>query len=249
MGKVTALIEREGKNRVARLDRGEINRHVRRAAAVRLDVCVIGAKQLACTLAGELLGGIHRKAARVPALARISFGVLVHEHASGSKTHCAGRGVFGSDEIDLGIFLLNLSLNRCPNLGILLCEEREIGKTLRALNLGAASDMAHSLIDFRCDKRSQHIVSGLGIGIIRADAEDVRTVVPAGHFGFLHRVAQSCANALETVRRHRHSHARTADENAKIGIALHHSHRHVVSVVGIVAGLGIEATVILAILE
>ena len=86
MGEVTSLVKRERKDRVSGLDRGEIHRHVRRAAAVRLYIRVVGPEQLACTLAGKLLCCVNRQATRIPALARISLGIFVHQHAACGKT-------------------------------------------------------------------------------------------------------------------------------------------------------------------
>ena len=246
---VSALIERQRKDRVAGFDRGEIHRHVRRAAAVGLHVRMLRAKERACALARQLLRRIHRQTARIPALARIALGVLVHQHAAGGETHGARRGVFGRDQVDLGILLHHLRLDGRPHLGILAGEKREVGKTLRALKLRTADDMARRLVHGRGEEGRKHVARRLLVGRVRADAKDVRAIVAAGGLGLLDGMAQRRAHILETVRGHGHAETRTADEHAEINIPLRDGERHVIRVIRVVAGLRIEASLVFAALE
>ena len=110
-------------------------------------------------------------------------------------------------------------------------------------------DKTPIVVDGGGDERGEHVVSRLVVRLVRTDAEDVRAVVPAGNLGFGDRVAESRADALEAVRGHGHADAGAAHEHAEFGIALGDGHGHVIGVIGIIAGLGVEATVILAILE
>ena len=109
--------------------------------------------------------------------------------------------------------------------------------------------MTGSFIDRRRDKCVQHVVGGLLIRLVCTDAEDVGTVVPASDLGLADGTAERRADALEAVCRHRHSHTSTADQNAKIDIALCDGHGDVSSIVRIIASFRIKATAVTAILE
>ena len=77
---MSAVRQTHPQNRVAVLNRREIDRHVRLRTAVRLDVCMIGAKQFFRAIDSGLLDDIAPFAAAIVALAGIAFGVLVREH-------------------------------------------------------------------------------------------------------------------------------------------------------------------------
>ena len=82
MRQVTAVRQIHGHNRVARIQRGEINRHIRRRTGVRLNIGVLGTKQRASAVDGELFGFVHHFATAVVTPARITFGVLVGQNAA-----------------------------------------------------------------------------------------------------------------------------------------------------------------------
>ena len=67
---MAAVAQVHGEHLVAGLEEGEIDRHVRAAAGVRLDVGVLGAEQLLGAVNGQLLDGVHVLAAAVPAFLR-----------------------------------------------------------------------------------------------------------------------------------------------------------------------------------
>ena len=79
MGEVAAVGEVHRQDAVARLEHGEIDRHVRLAAGVGLDVDVVAAEELPGPVDGELLDDIHVLATAVPASAGITLGIFVGE--------------------------------------------------------------------------------------------------------------------------------------------------------------------------
>ncbi len=78
---VSAVRKIHGKNLITRLDRCEIDGRVRLAAGVRLDVRMIGAEKDLRTIDCQLLDGIDDFATTIPAFARITFGILIGQHA------------------------------------------------------------------------------------------------------------------------------------------------------------------------
>ena len=91
---------------VARLEKGEINRHVRAAAGMGLDIGMLRAEQLAGAVDGQLLDRIHVLAAAVPALLGIALGVFVGEHGALRFHHRRAGEVFAGNQFD--VFLLAL---------------------------------------------------------------------------------------------------------------------------------------------
>ena len=79
---------------------------------MRLDVGVIGTEELFGALDRERLHGIHRETAAVPPLSGITLGVLVGQDAAGRGADGAGHVVFGGDQVDRGILLLDLPDDR-----------------------------------------------------------------------------------------------------------------------------------------
>ena len=238
VGEVTTLVERKRENRVTGLDRGEVDRHVRGAAAVWLHVRMVRAEQLAGALTGELLGGVDRQTARVPALPRIAFGILVHQHGPGGEADGAARGVLGRDEVDLGILLDDLRLDGGVDFGIGLGETTEVAQALRTLELGTAARVAAGVVDLRRGERLEDLEGGRRLRAVLAEAEHVRAVVGAGQRGVLLVAAERGAHTLELVGGHRHAHAGRAHEHAEIGLAEGDRLGDGVGVVGIVTGVG-----------
>ena len=101
MGEMTAVGEVHRKNLVAGFNCGEINRHVRLGATVRLNVHMLCAKQSLCTINGELLGHIDILATTVPAFSRITLRVLVCKDAALGFHDRAAREIFRGDQLDV----------------------------------------------------------------------------------------------------------------------------------------------------
>src|SRR6266542_6364039 len=77
VGEMTAMGEVHRENFVARLNGCEIDRHIRLRAAVRLHVHMLRAEQSLSAIDGQLLCHIHILASAIPALSRVTFGILV----------------------------------------------------------------------------------------------------------------------------------------------------------------------------
>src|SRR6266699_4513568 len=86
---MAAVSKIHGENLVAGFQHREINGHVRLCAAVWLHVDVLAAEQTFGAIDRQLLSGIDIFAPAVPALPRITFGVLVRENASLCLHDCA----------------------------------------------------------------------------------------------------------------------------------------------------------------
>ena len=233
---MTALIERHRHDRVAGLDGGEINRHVRRAAAVRLDVGVLGAEKFARAPAGEFLRRVDGKAARIPALARIPFRILVHQHAAGGFAAGARGGVLGGDEIDFGILLNGLRVNRRVNFRIVLHQARGVAQTPGALEFPTAARVTLVLVDRSGDECLGDLRRIFGRDDVGAETENVGAVVLTGKRGRIGGVADRRAHVLEAIGAHRHSDAAAADQNTEIGFARGDVLGHGDGIIGIVAG-------------
>ena len=184
-----------------------------------LDVRVLGAEKLARALSRKFLRRVDGKAARVPALARVALGVLVHEDRPRRLTARARRRVFRRDKVDLGILLLRLRLDRGKHLGVFAHETGAVGKTLGALELPAAARMALARVDWRRDEGLRYLDSVRRRDDIRTEAENVRTVVLTRNGGGVGCRADGGTDILEPVRSHRHAYACAADKYAEVGLA------------------------------
>ena len=120
---VSAVGQVEAQHRVARLERGEIDRRVRLRAAVRLHVGELGAEQLLRPVDGQLLDDVDELAAAVVALARIAFGVLVREHAAGRLHHGRARVVLAGDHLQAVVLALDFVGDRGPDVRIVFFNE------------------------------------------------------------------------------------------------------------------------------
>ena len=121
---VAAVVEAERQDRVARLQRRHVDRHVRLRARVRLDVRVLGAEQLLRAVDGELLDLVDHLAAAVIALPRVALGVLVRRHRADRLEHGRPREVLGRDQLDLAALPLELLAEQRGDVGIDLVEPR-----------------------------------------------------------------------------------------------------------------------------
>ena len=117
---VSAVGQVEPEHRVARLERGEIDRRVGLRAGVRLHVGVLGAEELLGPIDGQLLDDVDELAAAVVALAGIALGILVREHAAGGLHHRRAGVVFAGDHLEAVLLALHLVGNRPPHRRIVL---------------------------------------------------------------------------------------------------------------------------------
>ena len=109
---MTAVREVHAQHRVARLQQGEVHRHVRLRAGMRLDVGVFGPEQVLGAGDRERLGDVDELASTVVPFARIPFGVLVRHHRSGCFENGLAHEVLRRDELEAGVLPMTLVRNR-----------------------------------------------------------------------------------------------------------------------------------------
>ena len=119
---VAAVRELEREDRVARLQRGHVDGHVRLGARVRLDVRVLGSEQRLRAVDRRLLDLVDDVAAAVVALARVALGVLVRRHRADGFEDARPREVLGRDQLDLAALALELLAEELRDLGVDLGE-------------------------------------------------------------------------------------------------------------------------------
>jgi hypothetical protein len=119
---VSAVSERHAENHIARLQHRVVDRLVRLRAGVRLDIRVVGVKQLLRALDRELLGNVDVFAPPVVPLAGVAFGVLVRQHRALRREHRRARVVLGGDQLDVVLLAEDLAAHRLPQLRIGLRE-------------------------------------------------------------------------------------------------------------------------------
>ncbi len=118
VGQVAAVGQLERENRVARLQDGEVDGHVRLRTRVRLHVRVLGAEERLRAVDRELLDLVDDLAAAVVATTGIPLGVLVRRDAADRLEHRRPREVLGRDQLDLPALALELLLEERRDLGI-----------------------------------------------------------------------------------------------------------------------------------
>ncbi len=118
MRQVTAVRERHAEHRVARLQHGHEDGHVRLRAGVRLDVGVVGAEEPLRPLDREPLGLVDVLAAAVVAPAGIALGVLVGEDRPRRFADRAAGVVLRGDEFEVLALAPLLAGDRRGDLGV-----------------------------------------------------------------------------------------------------------------------------------
>ena len=111
--------ERHAEHRIARLQHGHEDRHVRLRAGVRLHVGVVGAEDALRTVDRETLGDVDELAAAVVAPAGIAFGVLVGEHRTRRFAHRAAGVVLRGDQFEVLALTPLLARDGGGDLGVL----------------------------------------------------------------------------------------------------------------------------------
>src|SRR5260370_6823149 len=79
---------------------------------LRLPVRMLRAKKFLGAIASEVFDDVGELAAAVIALARITFRILVGEHAAGGFEHGFGSEVLAGDQLEPAVLPLHLMLNR-----------------------------------------------------------------------------------------------------------------------------------------
>ena len=112
------MVEPHGEDRVAGLERAEVDGHVRLRAGVRLHVRVLGFEEGLRPVDGELLDLVDHLAAAVVAAAGVALGVLVRRHASDGLEHGRPGEVLGGDQLDRAALALELASDQLDEVGV-----------------------------------------------------------------------------------------------------------------------------------
>jgi hypothetical protein len=99
---VASVGQVHAQHRIARLQRGHVDRDVGLCAGVRLYVDVLGAEQLLGAVDGQLFGAVYEFAPAVVAPARVAFGVFVREDRPHRFEHGFRDEIFRSDQLEPG---------------------------------------------------------------------------------------------------------------------------------------------------
>jgi hypothetical protein len=102
VGEMTAVIETQTEDRVARLEKGLVDTHVCDGASMGLHVGVIGSEKFATATARQVLDVVDDHVAAVVALTGVALGVLVGEHRTGGGHNRRRREVLARDQLDPG---------------------------------------------------------------------------------------------------------------------------------------------------
>ena len=91
---------------VARLEQGEIDRHIGATAGVRLDIGVFGAEKFLRPIDRQLFNHVDVFTTPVPALSRIAFGILIRQHRALGFHHGGAGEIFAGNEFDVLLLAL-----------------------------------------------------------------------------------------------------------------------------------------------
>ena len=122
VGEVSAGVEVQPHECIARLQQGKENRLVHLAAGIGLDVGAIGAKKGFQAVNGDLLDNIHMLAATVIPFPRIPLGVFIRQLGPLRLHDGFADVVFRSDQFDMVLLTTILIFNRLPEFGINFCQ-------------------------------------------------------------------------------------------------------------------------------
>ncbi len=121
---MAAVVEAQRENRVAGLQNGHVDGHVRRRPRVGLHVRVLGAEELLRAIDRKLFDLIDDLAPAVVALAGIPLRVLVGRHGAHGLEHGGPGEVLGGDQLDLAALALELLGEEAGDVGIDVVEAR-----------------------------------------------------------------------------------------------------------------------------
>src|SRR5437867_5200120 len=124
MSQVSAVRQAHPKQRVPRLQDGEIHRHVRLGPGVRLDIGMLRREEQLRALDRKRLHRIRVRTSAVIALPRVAFGILVREHRTHGLKYRLADKVLGGDQIDVFGLTRDLVINRARDLRIHVGKQR-----------------------------------------------------------------------------------------------------------------------------
>ena len=149
--------ELEREDRVARLERGEVDRHVRLRARVGLHIRVLGAEELLRAVDSRLLDLVDHLAAAVVAAPGVALGVLVRRHRPDALEDARPREVLGGDQLDLPALPVELLPEQLRDLGIDLGEPGSAQVLKRLVRHGHVRHRTHQSC---CSMRSSTSAAG-----------------------------------------------------------------------------------------
>ena len=111
VGEVTTVSEIHTENRVARGKKREINRHIRLAAGMGLNVGVLRTEELTRPITSEVFRFVNVFTPTIVPFSRIPFGVFVGQDGPGRFENSVARIVLTRDEFELLRLATFFSLN------------------------------------------------------------------------------------------------------------------------------------------
>ena len=121
---MTAVIELQAHDLVARIEQRHVDRVIGLSAGVGLDVRVLGAEERLRAVDRKLLADVNLLAAAVIAPAGIALRVLVGEHGAGGVQHGLRDEVLGRDHLERALLARELAVQDLRDLGVHLGERR-----------------------------------------------------------------------------------------------------------------------------
>ena len=213
MRQVAAVAQIHGEHLIARLQEGEIDRHVGAAARMGLDVGVVGAEELPRPVDRELLDHIDVFTASVPALPGVAFGILVGQDRSLGLHDCRAGEVLAGDQFDVLLLAQTLVLDHLGDRRIHKAEF-EIAGGIPGFHFVNPPFMAPAL-EAGVEKSFHDLARGVGRSGFSGQAKHIRVVVLARHLGRGFIRHQRRPHPSNLVGGHRHSDARGANENPR----------------------------------
>ena len=120
MGQVAALGQVHAHDGIAQVQKRKVDGQVGLCAGVGLHVGVLGTKQLAGAVDGDLLHLIHKLAAAVVAVAGVALGILVGQHTAHSCHHGGGNNVLAGDQLNVLALTAQLAVHGLAQFGVSL---------------------------------------------------------------------------------------------------------------------------------
>ncbi len=102
---------------------------------MRLDIDILAAEQLFCTLPGDIFRNVYKLTTSIVPLAGISFGVLVGHYRPASLHNGSACKIFRRNQLEGFSLTANLAAYRVINFLILLLKDIHVHVTLLPLSV------------------------------------------------------------------------------------------------------------------
>ena len=214
VGQMTAVIQAHRQNRVARIDEGEVGRHVRLRPGVRLDVCGFRSEQTAGAFDGDLFHFVDKFAAVVIALGRIAFGIFVGQNGALRRSDRAAGEVFRGDQFDAFKLTLCLLVDPSGDFGIAAADGGDIGVAVFFQLIESSCMASADAGELRIQPGVDDFADIFTREIIGRNHQNVGAVVVAAGLRKFCAVRHCRADSVKAVRHHCHADAGAADQDA-----------------------------------